>query len=959
MSRCVGRRIYINDGWEFTEVWTDAFGGVTAGRGDPAPDAEQPGVDMEKSNKDAGKTGGDENAAPIRPVRLPHTCKVTPYNYFDESIYQMVCGYRRIIEVPEAGFPDGKRVFLVVEAAGHSADVFLGGRKVGEHHCGYTAFEVELTEFLRPGKNLLAIRVDSREQQDIPPFGYVIDYMTYGGLYRGVYLEVTGETRMKNIFIAPRVCEEETLLEGWKQGASTREALGKLRPRGEIRTEFILNMPEKNVPDFSDCDAQERNVTGLSECDALERTASSFSDCGESGKNIASPSGGEAPELYLRQRVFPYQKEKLRELPLLEKEVPLKECAVKPRKEGSFQETQAGGSLEKKTGGSLKTQAGGSKEEEAGSSTEKIYSFSIAMDDVRLWDVDFPVLYTIVTELFYYDAEGNAVVLDRSTVAAGFRRSQFKADGYYLNGRRLQIIGLNRHQSWPYVGYAMPDSQQKLDADILKKELGLNAVRTSHYPQSQSFCQRCDELGLLVFTEIPGWQHIGDAAWKEQALRNTIDMVIQYRNHPSVILWGVRINESLDNDDLYSRTNRIARELDGTRPTGGVRYLKKSSFLEDVYTYNDFLHDGTNAGCEKKNKVTSDMGRAYLISEYNGHMYPTKAFDSENHIRDHMLRHARVLNDAIGQGDIAGTFGWCMFDYNTHKDFGSGDRICYHGVMDMYRNPKLAASIYAAQQEEFPVLEVSSSMDIGEHPASNPGEIYIISNADEVRMYRGGEYLKSYFPQDSQYRHLAHGPILIDDYIGSRMGREEHFTEKQERDVKKILNYAAVRGYGRLPMDILAAAARLVLLYHMKPGDAYMLFSKYVGNWGGEASGYRFEAVKDGKVVKTIVKRPVQSVHLYANPDHVDLTEGSSYDAASVRIEMRDQDENRLPFYMGSVSLKTRGPIEIIGPGTAQLRGGCGGTYVRTTGETGEAELILENEQAEMVACRFRVGRQL
>ena len=870
-SESLSRRLYINDGWEFTEAWTDDFCGVTADT-----EAHSGGGDAE--DRDQG--------AVIQSVRLPHTCRVTPYDYFDESIYQMVCGYRRVIEVPETGVPVGKRVFLVVEAAGHSADVFVNGRLVGGHRCGYTAFEVEFTEFLKTGKNLLAIRVDSREWQNIPPFGYVMDYMTYGGLYRGVYLEVTGEARMKDVFVAPQVDGDEKLLEDLK-GGSTREILEETRARGEIRTGFTLDV---------------------------------------SVRSGSSRSEGRASDLYLRQRVFTYKKEGPQELPVLEKELPLADCAVEQAK----------------------------YEETAGNR----YSFTVSMEDVRLWDVDSPELYTVVTELFSRDGDGSPVMLDRSTVTAGFRRSEFRADGYYLNGRRLQITGLNRHQSWPYVGYAMPESQQKLDADILKNELGVNAVRTSHYPQSQSFCQRCDELGLLVFTEIPGWQHIGDESWKKQAVRNTEDMVIQYRNHPSVILWGVRINESLDDDELYSRTNDIARELDDTRPTGGVRYLKKSSFLEDVYTYNDFLHDGSNAGCEKKRSVTSDMNKAYIISEYNGHMYPTKTFDSEAHMREHMLRHARVLNDAVAHGDIAGTFGWCMFDYNTHKDFGSGDRICYHGVMDMYRNPKLAASIYAAQQEEFPVLEISSTMDIGEHPASNPGRIYIVSNADEVRMYRGDEYLKSYFPGDSHYKHLAHGPILIDDYIGSRMGREEHFTEKQERDVKKILNHAAVYGYGSIPVSSLAAGVRLMLRYNMKPGDGYMLFNKYVGNWGGEASGYRFEAVKDGRVVKTVVKRPVQAVHLHTEPDHVTLTEGISYDVASVRLEMRDQDENRLPFYMGSVYLKTRGPIEIIGPEIAQLRGGCGGTYIRTTGETGEAALILENEQAEAVICRFRIEKR-
>ncbi len=100
---------------------------------------------------------------------------------------------------------------------------------------------------------------------------------------------------------------------------------------------------------------------------------------------------------------------------------------------------------------------------------------------------------------------------------------------------------------------------------------------------------RCDELGLLVFTEIPGWQHIGNEEWESRAVENIKEMVLQYCNHPFIILWGVRINESVD-DELYKRTNKATKESDPYRPTGGVRRYKKSSFLEDVYTYNDFIH---------------------------------------------------------------------------------------------------------------------------------------------------------------------------------------------------------------------------------------------------------------------------------------------------------------------------------------------------------------------------------
>ena len=145
---------------------------------------------------------------------------------------------------------------------------------------------------------------------------------------------------------------------------------------------------------------------------------------------------------------------------------------------------------------------------------------SYPVENVILWELEHPELYEVKTELI---CDGK--LMDERIDRIGFRRAEFKKDGFYLNGKKIKLRGLNRHQSYPYVGYAMPKSMQQLDADILKRELGVNAVRTSHYPQSHYFIERCDEIGLLVFTEIPGWQHIGDAAWKDQAVENVRDMV--------------------------------------------------------------------------------------------------------------------------------------------------------------------------------------------------------------------------------------------------------------------------------------------------------------------------------------------------------------------------------------------------------------------------------------------------
>ena len=780
-------------------------------------------------------------------VRIPHTVKETPYHYFDEHDYQMVSGYVRKLKV-EAGWK-GKCLLLTFQAVGHDAVVYVNGSKVGEHHCGYTAFTVDISEAVNYGaENTIVVRCDSNETLNVPPFGFVIDYMTYGGIYRDVYLEIKEKNHIEDLYIATRIANRYV--------------------RPEDREE-ILRCKKSQV--FSQI-----KLAGKAEGKKLVQTLT--------------------------------------------------------RKDS--EEVVATGSMVFAEG-------------------ENDTELSFFTGDVELWDIENPALYEMKTELF--DADGT--LLDDRKDVFGFRKAVFKERGFYLNGRKVKIRGLNRHQSYPYVGYAMPASMQVNDAKILKYELGANAVRTSHYPQSHDFISACDELGLLVFTEMPGWQHIGDEDWKDQAVENVKDMIVEYRNHPSIILWGVRINESVDDDAFYGRTNAVAHELDPYRQTGGVRCYKKGSLLEDVYTYNDFLHDGKKKGCDKKSDVTPDMKKPYLISEYNGHMYPTKAFDWEEHRMEHMIRHANVLDEVAKQKNISGSFAWCMFDYNTHKDFGSGDRICYHGVMDMFRNPKLAAALYAAQQEERPVLELSSTMDIGEHPGSNRGRIYIISNADSVKMYKNGVFIKEYKPEDSEYIFMNHGPILIDDYIGDTLEINENMPHKQAEDVKKLLNDTARYGLYGLPKAMYLKALKMILSYHMKMSDAVELYNKYIGDWGGASKSYRFEAEKDGEIVKTLEISPMTKGSLVLTADHTELCEDHTYDVAAVRIRAVDENGNLLPFMNDPVIFKTTGAIELIGPEVAALAGGMGGTYVKTIGKKGKGKLTVTTQGGESYEISFSIDR--
>ena len=133
-------------------------------------------------------------------VRIPHTVKVTPYNYFDESCYQTIAAYRRWIDAPKDW--QNKRVFLRFEAIAHISQVYVNGQLCAEHRCGYTEFKAEISEYLNFGeKNLIAVVVNTREDSNVPPFGNVIDYMTYGGIYRDVSIEVKNRHYIDDVFV--------------------------------------------------------------------------------------------------------------------------------------------------------------------------------------------------------------------------------------------------------------------------------------------------------------------------------------------------------------------------------------------------------------------------------------------------------------------------------------------------------------------------------------------------------------------------------------------------------------------------------------------------------------------------------------------------------------------------------------------------------------------------------------
>ncbi len=479
---------------------------------------------------------------------------------------------------------------------------------------------------------------------------------------------------------------------------------------------------------------------------------------------------------------------------------------------------------------------------------------------VKIWDLAQPYLYEVVARV----RQGNSLV-DEDRRRIGFREARFTEGGFELNGKIVKLRGLNRHQTFPFVGQAMPARVQRRDAAILKKELKCNIVRTSHYPQSPHFLDACDELGLLVLEEIPGWQHVGDQGWQDLAVDNVRRMIERDWNHPAIVLWGVRINESRDNHDFYTRTNTLARSLDPTRPTGGIRYLYNSEFLEDVFTMNDFGFP-----------LRPPNHPRYLNTEFIGHTYVTKMNDNGERLTEHVLRHARVHNQLGSNPQYAGGIGWCAFDYNTHNNFGSGDRVCYHGVMDIFRLPKPAAGFYRSQcdPEEEIVLEPAFDWSARGDLTSSLDNAVVCSNCDHVKFYAGDRLIAEADPDGENFGHLPHPPFRAD----------------------------LVRG--RVPWEDL-----------------------------------RIEGYLDGKKVieRKYSSQGVDRQFLVTADDDTLVADGA--DATRVTLRVADEYGAHRRYSTAAISLAITGPAEIVGDNPFSLAGGCGAVWVRARHEAGTARL--------------------
>ena len=556
------------------------------------------------------------------------------------------------------------------------------------------------------------------------------------------------------------------------------------------------------------------------------------------------------------------------------------------------------------------------------------------VENPSLWDLDQPNLYTLVTKLESKDGE------EEYRTRFGFRKAEFRPDGFYLNNKKVKLIGLNRHQGYPFVGFAMPKAMQEDDADLLKFKTGINIVRQSHYPQSEHFLNRCDEIGLLTVNEIPGWQHIGnEKEWRDNFFVYLQKMILIQRNHPSLVAHGVRIDESQDDHELYAKANLVAHKLDPTRQTLGVRNFANSELLEDIYAYNDFSCDSMRIGLINPKKVKT-QGKPYLVTEYLGHMDPVKPTSDERTKVEVALRHAKVIDDNYKYENVCGAIGWCGFDYHTHVDFGSGDHICPHGVYDLYRNPKHSARIYASQLVKEPMLEVISNMKPGDYPEARYFDIYVATNCDYFDLFKNDEFVARYYPKNDQFKYLPHPPILVDDLVGKTF-KEERFNKKSWPRIAKMFTHAATQGFNALTLREKLYLAYMMKKYKVTYAELVDYYNIHVGSWGGMAKTYTFKGYINDQVVVQKKVGPSKKFDLEVEASKTVLTNQETYDAARVVIKHIDENGSLMQYSNRVIKIETEGPIKVLGDSAQALLGGQLSLFVFSKNEPGKSRLTI------------------
>lgn len=399
---------------------------------------------------------------------------------------------------------------------------------------------------------------------------------------------------------------------------------------------------------------------------------------------------------------------------------------------------------------------------------------AVEVDKPMLWSQVHPNLYELKVEVYAGDQKVDEVVQK-----TGIRKIEITDEGFLLNGQAVYLRGTNRHQEYPYVGYAITDNADRRDA-VKIKNAGFDIVRLSHYPQSEAFLEACDELGILVMDAIPGWQWFKeDSVFMANAYQNVRDMVRRDRNHPCVAFWEVSLNESGMSEAFMQKANAVLKEELPYEDTYSAGWI-------DNPAYDVFIPARQHGQAPDYWNFYKEGKRKIFIAEYGDWEYyaqnagfSQKAFKDlkEEERTSRQLRgdgEKRLLQQALNFQEGAnsnrkgiGTIGhanWLMFDYNR----GYTNDLEASGISDIFRIPKFAYYFYRSQRDaseniQSPLVADGPMVKIANFwTPESPTTVRVYSNCDKVALYLNDSLIAIQAPTINQFSdHLTHPPFLF------------------------------------------------------------------------------------------------------------------------------------------------------------------------------------------------------